>query len=459
MQAMTIESINPFNGTLIKSYETHSAAEVDRKIRETHAAWNDWKKLSFAKRGEYLLNAARVLRGRRDELAKLMALEMGKNLKGGLAEIDKCADSCEYFARNAEAALTDEFIKTDASRSYVNFQPIGVILAVMPWNFPFWQVFRFLGPALMVGNCAVLKHASNVFGCAIEIENIIKEAGFPKNVFQTLLIPSAVVDSVIENSLIQAVTLTGSVAAGKKVAEKAGSLIKKSVLELGGSDPYLVLHDADLELAAETCTSSRLINSGQSCISAKRMIVVESVAQPFLELFTKKMASKVMGDPLDPKSDIGPQARKDLRDELHKQVQESIRLGAKCILGGKIPEGNNALYPPTILTDVKKGMPAYDEELFGPAAAVIVAKDEEEAIAIANDSEFGLGAAVFTKDIERGEKIASESLQAGACFVNSSVKSDPSLPFGGVKHSGYGRELGTYGFKELVNIKTVYVKS
>lgn len=456
---MKIDSVNPFNGEIIKSYQSHTTEEVDKMIRQTHAAWEKWKSLSFAERGGYMNNAAKILRRRKQELAELMAIEMGKNLKGGIAEIDKCADSCEYFARSAEAALKEEFIKTDASKSYVNFQPIGVILAVMPWNFPFWQVFRFLGPALMVGNCSVLKHSSNVFGCAVEIENIIKEAGFPEHVFQTLLIGSSSVDSVIEHPLIQAVTLTGSVAAGKKVAQKAGSLIKKSVLELGGSDPYIVLEDADLELAAETCTNSRLINSGQSCISAKRMIVVESVQKEFIDLFTKKMAAKTMGDPLDPKSDIGPQARIDLRDELHKQVQESIKKGAKCILGGTVPAGTNALYPPTILTNVKKGMPAYDEELFGPAAAVIVAKDEDDAIAIANDSEFGLGAAVFTKDIDRGERIAATRLQAGACFVNSSVKSDPSLPFGGIKHSGYGRELGVYGFKELVNIKTVYVKN
>jgi len=456
---MTIDSVNPFNGEVLKTYQVHTVEEVDQKICETHAAWGAWKALSFAERGAFLVKAAQILRRRRQELAELMALEMGKNLKGGLAEIDKCADSCEYFARSAEAALKEEFIKTDASKSYVNFQAIGVILAVMPWNFPFWQVFRFLGPALMVGNCAVLKHASNVFGCAVEIENVIKEAGFPKNVFQTLLIGSDRVDSVIEHPLIQAVTLTGSVAAGKKVAQKAGSLIKKSVLELGGSDPYIVLEDADLEFAAETCTNSRLINSGQSCISAKRMIVVESVQKEFLELFTKKMASKVMGDPLDPKSDLGPQARVDLRDELHRQVQESIKKGATLVLGGIVPEGKNALYPPTILTNVKKGMPAYDEELFGPAAAVIVVKNEDEAIDVANDSEFGLGAAVFTKDIVRGERIAATRLEAGACFVNSSVKSDPSLPFGGIKHSGYGRELGVYGFKELVNIKTVYVKN
>jgi len=455
---MTIDSINPFNGELIKSYQPHTPAEVNTMIEQTHTAWESWKNTSFEERGKYMAKAASLLRERREDLAKLMAIEMGKNYGGGLMEIDKCAVSCDYFAKHAEAALKEEIIPTDASKSYVNFQPIGVVLAIMPWNFPFWQVFRFLGPALMVGNCALLKHSSNVFGCAVEIENIIKDAGFPKHVFQNLLIGSDRVDAVIEHPLIQAVTLTGSVAAGRKVAAKAGSLIKKSVLELGGSDPYIILEDADMELATETCTNSRLINSGQSCISAKRMIVVESVAAEFTELFKQKMASRIMGDPLDPKSNIGPQARVDLRDELHKQVMKSVEKGAKLILGGVVPEGNNALYPATILTNVKKGMPAYDEELFGPAAAIIVVKDEEEAIRVANDSEFGLGAAIFTKDVERGERIAATRLQAGACFVNSSVKSDASLPFGGIKQSGYGRELGIYGFKELVNIKTVYVK-
>jgi succinate-semialdehyde dehydrogenase/glutarate-semialdehyde dehydrogenase len=310
----------------------------------------------------------------------------------------------------------------------------------------------------MAGNCGVLKHASNVPGCALAIEDIIVEAGFPEHVFQTLLIESKAVNAVIENPLISAVTLTGSVEAGKKVAEKAGSLIKKTVLELGGSDAYLVLEDADLELAAETCVNSRLINSGQSCIAAKRFIVIRAVEEKFLRLFKDKMAAKIMGDPLDEKTDIGPQARLELRDGLHQQVLDSISMGAQCILGGQVPHGNNAFYPPTILTGVKKGMPAYDEELFGPVASVIVAENEEEAIGFANDSIFGLGAAVFSADIARAEGIAANKLQAGSCFVNSLVKSDPRLPFGGIKQSGYGRELSYYGIKEFVNIKTVYIK-
>ena len=382
---------------------------------------------------------------------------MGKPLQGGRAEIDKCADVCEYYAKNGAKFLKNEAVDTEASKSYVNFQPIGIVLAVMPWNFPFWQVFRFLAPALMAGNAALLKHASNVFGCAIEIEKIIIEAGFPENLLRTLLITGNEVEQVIENPLVQAISLTGSTEAGKKVAAKAASLLKKSVLELGGSDPYLILEDADIELAAESCVNSRLINSGQSCIAAKRFIVVKSIEKEFTELFRKKMSAKVMGDPMDKNTDIGPQARPDLRDELHQQVLKSIKLGAKCILGGEITAGAHSFYPPTILTEVKKGMPAYEEELFGPVAAIISADDQEDAIRIANDTIFGLGAAVFTNDLKRGETIASRFLDAGACFVNAMVRSDPRLPFGGIKQSGYGRELGVYGIREFVNVKTVLV--
>lgn len=455
---MIINSVNPFNGEILKPYKSHTRKEVRVIINNSNKAWLQWKNSTFKERAACLKRAALILRKRKDELAGLMALEMGKPLKGGFAEIEKCADACDYYAEHAAGFLADELIKTDASKSYVSFQPLGLVLAVMPWNFPFWQVFRFLTPALMAGNCGILKHASNVFGCALEIENIIKGAGFPENVFRTLLIAGKEVNQVIENPLIKAVTLTGSTDAGKKVASKAASLIKKVVLELGGSDPYLILHDADLELASETCVNSRLINSGQSCIAAKRFIVVEPIEKQFTELVRQKMAARVMGDPLDEKSDIGPQARTDLRDELHQQVLKSIEMGAKCILGGKITKGNHAFYPPTILTGVKKGMPAFEEELFGPVAAIITAKDENDAIAIANNSVFGLGAAVFTKDIRRGEEIASKKLEAGSCFINALVKSDQRLPFGGIKQSGFGRELGIYGIKEFVNIKTVYIK-
>ena len=354
--------------------------------------------------------------------------------------------------------MKDQLIETEATKSFITFKPIGIVLAIMPWNFPLWQVFRFLAPGLMAGNAGLLKHASNVSGCALAIEEIVKEAGFPNHLFQTLLVSSKKVDAILENHLVKAVTLTGSTYAGKMVAQKAGSLIKKSVLELGGSDPYLILEDADLELAATVCVKSRLMNSGQSCIAAKRFIVVKAVEKEFIRLFKAKLSAKIMGNPMDEKTEIGPQARVDLRDELHEQVKKSIKKGAKCFLGGKIPKGKGAFYPATLLTNVKKGMPAYDEELFGPVAAIVSAKNELEAIKIANDSSFGLGAAVFTKDHKRGERIAKEELQAGSAFVNEMVKSDPRLPFGGINQSGYGRELGTFGIFEFLNIKTVFIK-
>jgi succinate-semialdehyde dehydrogenase/glutarate-semialdehyde dehydrogenase len=406
-----------------------------------------------------LLNQlAEVLQNRKNELAILLTQEMGKPVKQGFNEIEKCATVCIYYAENAATFLRNQLIKTEAQKSFVTFQPVGVVLAIMPWNFPFWQVFRFLAPALAAGNCGVLKHASNVPGCALVIEEMVKQAGFPEHVFQTLLAGSDEVDAMIENPLIKAVTLTGSTQAGIKVAQKAGSVLKKTVLELGGSDAYIILEDADLELAATTCTDSRLINSGQSCIAAKRFIVVEPIAEQFTKLMLEKMKAKIMGDPLIDETDVGPLARVDLRDELHNQVQISIEAGAQCILGGKVPQGDNSFYPPTILTHVTKGMPAHDEELFGPVASIIIAKDEADAIRIANDSIFGLGGAVFTNDEERGEGIAATQLEAGSCFVNSMVKSDPRLPFGGIKQSGYGRELGMFGIHEFVNIKTVFIK-
>jgi len=450
-------SVNPSNCKTIATYKPHTKKQVNDIIVKTHTAWLTWKTSPTSERSELLMAMSKQLLSRKKELAELMAAEMGKPIKQGIAEIEKCAACCEYYAQNAAGFLKDQLIATDASKSYVTFNSIGVVLAVMPWNFPFWQVFRFLAPALAAGNCGVLKHASNVMGCALAIEDIVKQAGFPDDVFRTLLLDSRSVEHVIENPLIKAITLTGSTNAGKKVAEKAGSLIKKTVLELGGSDAYIILEDADLEKAAEICVNSRLVNGGQSCIAAKRFVVVKSVEKEFARLFVKKMAAKVMGDPLNEFTDIGPQARVDLRDELHQQVQRSIAKGAKCLLGGKVPDGKNAFYPPTVLVNVKKGMPAYDEELFGPVAAIISAKDEADAIRIANDSVFGLGGAVFTADSKRGEHIAATHLEAGSCFVNGLVKSDPRLPFGGIKESGYGRELGMFGIHEFVNIKTVWV--
>lgn len=457
---MSIQSINPANGKLVKKYKEDSEKHIAVKIEETHIAWLKWRETDFAERAKLLKKTASILDQRKHELAKLMAFEMGKPIKEGIAELEKCAALCIYYAENAKTFLADELIKTEASKSYVSFQPLGVVLAIMPWNFPFWQLFRFLAPALMAGNCGLLKHASNVSGCSIAIEEIIRHAGFPKHVFQSLIISSNAVKQVIAHPKVKAVTLTGSTHAGMEVAQQAGALLKKTVLELGGSDPYLILEDADLEQAAEICVQSRLINNGQSCIAAKRFILVKKIEKTFLALFKQKMEAKITGDPLDAKTELGPMSRIDLRDELHAQVLENVKAGAHCILGGEIPNPDlkHAFYTPTILTGIKKGMPAYEEELFGPVALMITANDTEDAIRIANDTAFGLGAAVFTKNLKQGELIARTRLDAGSCFINSQVKSDPRLPFGGINQSGYGRELGSFGIREFVNIKTVYLK-
>ncbi|TCC96999.1 NAD-dependent succinate-semialdehyde dehydrogenase [Pedobacter hiemivivus] len=457
---MSIQSINPTNGSVIKSYNEDTDTAVIHKIEQTHNAWLKWSEISFQERLTCLNRLADQLYKERANLANLMAMEMGKPIKDGAAEIDKCAGVCKYYAEHGVNFLKDQLIATEASKSYVSFQPIGVVLAIMPWNFPFWQVFRFLAPALMAGNCGLLKHASNVPGCALAIEQLVKDAGFPDHVFQTLMIGSKGVSQVIAHPYVKAVTLTGSTEAGMKVAAQAGSVLKKTVLELGGSDAYIVLADADLEEATTICANSRLINNGQSCISAKRFILVKEIEKEFTRLFMEKIKQRKLGDPLDTEHDLGPMARADLRDELHQQVIKNIEMGAKCILGGQIPvfKGNHAFYLPTILTGIKKGMPAYSEEMFGPVAAILTAQDTDDAIALANDTQFGLGAAVFTKDGSVGEEIARTKLQAGSCFVNSLVKSDPRLPFGGINQSGYGRELGSFGIHEFVNIKTVYIK-
>lgn len=456
---MSIQSINPTNGKVIRAYQEDSGEKVIAKIEETHKAWLTWRETTYKKRAVHLKNLAANLRARKAELANLMALEMGKPLKDGAAEIEKCAAVCDYYADNGAEFLKDQLVKTDASKSYVSYQPLGIVLAIMPWNFPFWQVFRFLAPGLMAGNCGLLKHASNVPGCALVIEDLVRTSGFPAHVFQTLMIGSSAVHKVISHPLVKAVTLTGSTEAGIKVAQQAGSLLKKLVLELGGSDPYIILEDADLELAAEMCVNSRLINNGQSCVAAKRFIVLKKVEKDFIALFKKKMQERKTGDPLDKDTNLGPMARADLRDELHDQVLKNIAAGAKCIIGGKIPElkGEHAYYEPTILTGIEKSMPGYHEEIFGPVALIISADSVEHAIDIANDTPFGLGAAVFTKDDQLGEEIVRTKLQAGSCFLNSLVKSDPRLPFGGINQSGYGRELGIYGIHEFVNIKTVYI--
>lgn len=454
---MSFEVINPVSNEKVGSFPEMTSDDVKNIIDDADKAWLQWKRQPFEQRAELMNKAAEVLKSGKEKYAEIMTREMGKIYKQGLAEIEKCAWVCEYYAENAADFLKPQILESNAQKSFVTFQPLGVVLAIMPWNFPFWQVFRFAAPGLMAGNAAVLKHAANVPGCAMAIEEVFKKAGFPEDLFRALLIGSDKVDEVIENNKVKAVTLTGSVGAGKAVAKKAGEQLKKTVLELGGSDPYIILEDADLNKAAKACVDGRLINSGQSCIAAKRFIVVESVKEKFEKLFLQEMESRTLGDPMEEGTNIAPLARKDLRDDLHEQVQESIRKGAECILGGDIPDKEGAWYPATILKNVKAGMPAYEEELFGPVAAIINVKDEQEAIEVANDTVFGLGAAVFTENIDRGNRIATEEINAGSCFVNAFVQSDPRLPFGGIKHSGYGRELSHFGITEFVNIKTVYI--
>lgn len=454
----TIEIRNPTNGSLVKTYEEMSPHELDTIIDNVHTAFLDWKQTDIKRRSDLMKNAAETLRNHAKEYAELMMVEMGKPLQSGISEIEKCAWCCDYFAEQAESFLSIQQIPTGATKSYVTFNPLGVVLAIMPWNFPFWQVFRFAAPGLMAGNVGLLKHAANTTGCALAIENVFSQSGFPQNTFRTVIVSNEVIDQAIPNKKIAAVTLTGSVRAGKTVGKIAGSCVKKVVLELGGSDPYLILEDADLNLAVDMCVASRLTNSGQSCIAAKRFIVVDAVRQQFENLFVKKMSEAKMGDPSKEETTMGPQARYDLRDSLHKQVQESIQMGASCLLGGEIPDLPGAYYPPTVLTNVKKGMPAYDEELFGPVAAIIPVANEDEAIRVANDSDFGLGAAIFTENKANGEEIAANRLLAGSCFVNGLVKSDPRMPFGGIKESGYGRELSQFGIREFVNIKSVVVE-
>ena len=453
---MTLQSINPATGDVLETFAETSATELDGILERADAASRDWRRQPVAQRAERLRAAARVLRERQADYARTMALEMGKPLAQGAAEVEKCAWACDYYAEQGEALLAPQPRATEAVRSYVRFDAIGPVLAIMPWNFPFWQVFRFAAPALLAGNAGVLKHAANVSRCALEIEDVFRRAGFPEGLFRAVLLQNARVGAVIADPRIRAVTLTGSDRAGTQVAEQAGRHLKKTVLELGGSDPFIVLADADVDAAARTAAEARLINSGQSCIAAKRFIVVAAVADRFLEPFAAAMRTRRVGDPLDPATQIGPQARLDLRANLHRQVQASVERGARIILGGALPEGRGAYYPATVLVAVEPGMPAFDEETFGPVAAVIRAKDEGDAVAIANASQYGLGASVWTRDRERGERLAG-ALEVGSVFVNALVKSDPRLPFGGVKRSGYGRELSEYGLREFVNVKTVWV--
>ncbi len=454
--------VNPATGQAGQPVQGHSAQEALDIAVASAEAQKAWRGTSFAHRAALMKTAAQVLRRRKDELATLMTAEMGKTLTDGRAEVEKCAFNCDHFADHAETYLSREDVDlSDASgpgpKAFVTFNPLGVVLAVMPWNFPLWQVFRFAAPTLMAGNGAVLKHASNVPACAMAIESVFHEAGFPRDLFRTLLIPSGDVGALIASPAIAAVTLTGSVAAGRSVASQAGQCLKKSVLELGGSDAYLILEDADIALAAKVCAAARMVNAGQSCVAGKRFIVVDQIAEAFERALVEAMSAWVPGDPTDPATKMGPLVSVAARDEIHDLVRQSRDAGARLLLGGVVPDRPGAWYPPTVLADVAPGQPAHDQEIFGPVAAVIRARDEADAIRIANASEYGLGSGVITSDLARGERIAAEALDAGMAFVNKNVASDPRLPFGGVKDSGNGRECARYGILEFVNVKTVVV--
>ena len=454
---MAIETLNPATGELVKTYPEMEDAELDRVLEAAVAAQRAWARSSFAERARPMRRVAALLRERAPEYAKVMAIEMGKPLRDGAAEVTKCASVCEYYAENAERHLAPREEPSDAARSYVRFDPLGVVLAVMPWNFPFWQVFRFIAPHLMAGNGGVLKHASNVPQCALAIERVMHDAGFPPALFRTLLLGSRAVKRIIQDDRIAAVTITGSEQAGRQVAAAAGEALKPSVMELGGSDPFIVLADADLDAAAKTAAVARTINAGQSCICAKRFIVVDAVHDAFVAKLTTAMLALRMGDPTDPAVQLGPQARRELRDELHAQVKQAIAEGARPVLGCEVPPGPGAYYPASVLTDVRPGTIAAQEELFGPVAAVIRVSGADEAVAVANRTRFGLGASLWTRSAEEIERLVP-LIEAGAVFVNGMVKSDPRLPFGGVKCSGYGRELGLEGIRAFVNVKTVWVK-
>jgi len=453
---MSIQSVNPATGEVLETLPQASKPQLEQALARAHAAFLEWRIRPFADRARLMRAAAQELRARKAEYAMTMTREMGKPISQAEAEVEKCAVTCDYYAEHAAALLAEQPRETEAARSYVRFDPLGVVLAVMPWNFPFWQVFRFAAPGLMAGNAGILKHASNVPRCAIQIEEVFHRAGFPEGLFRSVLTDAADVKTLLADPRIVAATLTGSEGAGMAVAEQAGRMLKKTVLELGGSDPFIVLADADVDAAARAAAEARLINSGQSCIAAKRFIVVEPVSERFLERFKAELEARRMGDPTSPETEVGPQARVDLRDQLHEQVAESIKRGARRLLGAEVPAGKGAFYPPTLLAAVDKGMPAFDEETFGPVAAVISAKDEPDAIRLANDSPYGLGAALWTRDRPRAERLAGQ-IEAGAVFVNGIVKSDPRLPFGGIKRSGYGRELSEYGIREFVNIKSVWI--
>jgi succinate-semialdehyde dehydrogenase/glutarate-semialdehyde dehydrogenase len=451
-----MKSINPYNNQFIAKHLEMDQKKVESLIDKTHASYLSWRKTGFSERKQLMQKLAGLLRLQKKELAKLITLEMGKLIGESEAEIEKCAWLCEYYAEHAEQMIENEGLPSDGTVSYVRFDPIGVIYAIMPWNFPFWQVLRFAVPTIMAGNTVVLKHAPNVFGCALAIEKLFTGAGFPKNVFSNLIIDIGLSEKVIANHLVKGVTLTGSQKAGSAVASQAGKYLKKTVMELGGSDPFIVLADADFNTACKTGTTSRMLNSGQVCIAAKRFIVEESIFDQFVQEQKVLLENLNPGDPLQNTTTLAPMARPDLLESLDHQVQESVKMGAKLVTGG-LRINNSNCYAPTLLIDVKKGMPVYDEETFGPVSVVIPAKDAEDAVRIANDTSFGLGASIWTKDLELADEMAA-NIDAGAVFINGMVKSDPRLPFGGTKQSGYGRELAAFGIREFVNIKTVWFK-
>ncbi len=454
---MPYVSLNPANNKVLKTYTSWDSHRLADALGQAAHAQQAWRRVRFDERAESMQRVAEALQERRDELAALITLEMGKPIAEARAEVEKCALVCEYYALHAAHFLQDEPIDTDAGKSYVSYQPLGTVLAVMPWNFPFWQVFRFAAPTLMAGNAAVLKHASNVPQCALAIEDIFLRAGFPERLFTTLLIEASQVTDAIASPHVQAVTLTGSEPAGRKVAAVAGQHLKKCVLELGGSDAFVVLHDADLEYGSGMAVASRFLNCGQSCIAAKRLVLVPEIADEFLELFKQKVAALRIGDPADPATQIGPMARPDLRDELQRQVADSIAQGAKPLLGCQPMEGDGCYYRPSILDHVSPKTRAYHEELFGPVASIIRAQDELDALRIANDTRFGLGSSLWSTDLRRAEKLSRE-ISAGCTFINGMVKSDPRLPFGGVRASGFGRELSYHGIREFTNAKTVWIR-